>query len=165
MPHKEDRLILPIVPGLCIVCGIFLNKFKKYGIFIFIFVLLITGFSLYSEFSDTYKKSYTEKNICFFKENSFIKNLNSNSLVITDQSPIVYFYARKTTHFYPNPWSLEAFKGLIDNYPGEREVYALFSPNEVYSDKDTKIIQADLESVSEKVFNCSDGGGVYKISF
>ena len=170
MPHKEDRFILPIIPAICIVSGFGLSRIKNKAVLtlITLSLLAILIFSLTTQFSNTYTKSYTNTNLCFLEGNKFLNGLDKNSIVITDESTIIYFYSKKETHFYPNPWNLSSLRNLIDNNYKDRSAYILFSDYDMpLNDIEHNQISKDLDAQFEKVFECKKNGGftfVYKYS-
>ena len=167
MPHKEDRFILAIVPTIALISGYFIDKIKKYKKLILIGIILITLFSLSSQFYATYNNSYTDTNKCFLEGNKFLENAGENSVIITDESSVVYYYTKKETRFYPNPWSYETLKNWIKSSYSDKEVYVLFGDYIIKPEEEYNQIKEDLESNSEKVFECSKESGysaIYKIS-
>ncbi len=167
MPHKEDRFILAITPAIALISGYFIDKIKKYKKLIWSVIVIIAFFSLFFQFSIEYKNSYTETNICFLEANKFLEN-QDNAVVITDESPVVYYYTKQETHFYPNPWDIEALKNLLNNSYSNKNSYILFTDYEIPlgGDKYNKV-KEDLENNFEKVFECSKNIGysaVYKFS-
>ncbi len=160
MPHKEERFILAIIPIVCLLSSFFLNKLKKYKQIILIAIILILIISLLSQFTQTYKDSYTSTNSCFLEANSFLKNVEGDAVVITDESSIIYYYAKKETHFYPNPWNLESLDNLAENYYGGREVYILFTDYDMPLNNDKHVqIKYDLDTNFEKSFECYKNEG------
>jgi hypothetical protein len=167
MPHKEDRFILAIVPTIALISGYFIDKIKKYKKVILLGIIIITLFSLSSQFYTTYNNSYTDANKCFLEGNQFLKN-QENALIITDESSVVYYYTKHATHFYPNPWDYETLINLIKNHYSDKNNFVFFSnlnmplTNEKYLE-----IKEDLDENLEKVFECSKENGysaVYEIS-
>ncbi len=164
MPHKEDRFLLLIAPPICLLTGFFISKFKKYNKIILIGVILLLSFSLFSQFYATYKDSYTDTNLCFLEANKFLKNVADNSLVITDESPVVYYYTKKETGFYPNPWDLQSLESLVKNNYQNREVYIFFTDYDMPLDQEKNIkTKEDLDSNFEIVFECSKEEGLSTI--
>lgn len=170
MPHKEDRFILPIIPPICILSGFILNKLTKKNIKLISTsaILIILILSLGFHFNDSYKKSYTGSNICFLEGNKFLNKIKEKAVVITDESPVVYYYSKKETHFYPSPWSFSSFKNLVHNNYKDENVYLLFFGSDIYlNEKENIHIKQDLDSNFEKVFECHKDDGlsiVYKYS-
>ena len=161
MPHKEDRMIIPIVPAMCLISGLFLSKIKKYRRIILIVIIGICCYFLYSSFNETYHDSYTLKNMCFLKENSFLKSTNKTSMVVTDESSLVYYYSEKETRFYTNPWSVNGFKNAIKKDYETKDVYVLIPPNSGVSNTSSEIVERDVSSIGKRVFECEGGGSIY----
>jgi 4-amino-4-deoxy-L-arabinose transferase-like glycosyltransferase len=154
-PHKEDRFLLPVVPSMVMISALLLTSFKKYNNFILFYISFILILSLGSQFSTNYQNSYTITNECFLEASKFLQNLSSDSVVITEQSPIVHYYSMKETHFYPNPFSADSIMNLIAIY-GERPVYILISD---YNNlKDATQIKEILDSKLKIVFRCPENG-------
>jgi len=167
MPHKEDRFILAIVPTIALISGYFIDKIKRYKNIVLIGIILISLFSLSSQFYTTYNNSYTDTNKCFLDGNRFLENVDKNSVVITDESTVVYYYTKLETKFYPNPWSYELLNSWTKDYYSDKEVYVLFGDYIIKPEGEFEIIKEDLEKNSEKIWECSEGRGysaVYKIS-
>jgi len=167
MPHKEDRFILAIVPTIALISGYFIDKIKRYKKLILIGITLITLFSLSSQFYTTYNNSYTDTNKCFLESNKFLEEVNKNSVVITDESTVVYYYTKLETKFYPNPWDYKILSSWTKDYYSGKEVYVLFGDYIIKSEEEYNQIKKDLEENSEKVFECSKDKGysaLYKIS-
>jgi 4-amino-4-deoxy-L-arabinose transferase-like glycosyltransferase len=165
LPHKEERYILPIFPPIALVSAYFLDNIKKYKKKIMLFVIFVSLFSL--SFELNLNIYYTQSKICFLRTLYFLKNVNENSLIITDESPIVYYYTKLKTHFYPNPWNFEIIKEWIKKDYKSREIYVIFGDYLVKSDEEKNKIKEDLENNSEIVWSCSEGKSysvVYKIN-
>lgn len=167
MPHKEDRFVLAIVPAICLISGFFVDRIKKYKKVVLIGIIIISLFSLYFQFSTIYKNSYTGTNICFLEANKFLEK-NEGALIITDESSIVYYYTKKETHFYPNPWNIESLRDLISRDYKNKSSYILFTDSDMPLSEDRyKKTKEDLDKNFEKVFECSMGEGyssVYEYS-
>jgi hypothetical protein len=130
MPHKEDRYILSIIPAICILCGFFVSKIGKYRNLVILFVAAILLLSLSINFGSEYLSSHNEYNSCFLKANEFAKNIPGNILIMTDDSPIVYYYTGKETHFSPSSLTMNSTESLAKLY--SREIYLLSSLNFSY---------------------------------
>jgi 4-amino-4-deoxy-L-arabinose transferase-like glycosyltransferase len=154
MPHKEDRFILAIVPTIALISGYFIDKMKKYKEFILVGVVIITLFSLSFQFYTTYNNSYTDTNKCFLESNKFLESANKNSVIITDESPVVYYYTKLETRFYPNPWDYETLKSWINNDYLGKDVYIIFGDYIIKPDKEYQKIKDDLNNNLERVFIC-----------
>jgi len=166
MPHKETRFLLAIAPPIALILGYFINNIKKHKKLIFIGIILIGLLSLSFQFYSTYNNSYTNANKCFLEGNKFLKNIPGNSVIITDESSVVYYYTHLETRFYPNPWNYETLKNWEEKDYSKKEVYVLFGNYIIKSDEEYKQIENDLEENSEKVFECSKEKGysvVYKL--
>lgn len=167
MPHKEDRFLIPIIPPLCLISGFFVDKLKKHRKFILVSLVIISLLSLSFQFSIDYNNSYTDLNKCFLEGNKFLQN-QENSLIITDESPIIYYYSRQETHFYPNPWDYEYLKSLIENHYLDKNSFVFFTDFDMSLDDGEHIwIKEDLDKNLERVFECSREDGysaIYKYS-
>ena len=161
MPHKEDRFLLPIVPALCIISGFLIDRLK-YKKLIFPIIVIILFLSLFYGFVHTYRESYTPTNLCFLEAHKFLKNVEDNSLIITDESPITYYYTKKDTGFHIYPINLSTLKSWKEKYKNQ-PVYAILTDFDSSYVKDIKI-REDLDSNFEKVFDCSNHTIIYKIS-
>jgi hypothetical protein len=94
---------------------------------------------------------------------NFVKKLDSNSIIFTEDSSVVYYYTKKMTHYYINPWSKEAFLNFIkNNYPNQ-QVYVLFSIN--YNNSvNLNIFKKDLDEIGKVIFDCENQTKVYFIA-
>ena len=145
MPHKEDRFLLPITPAICLISGFFIEKIRYHKL-VFSFLVIFLLISLFLSFNYTYKNSYTESNLCFLKANEFLKN-TQDGLVVTDSSPIVYYYSKKETFYYPNPWTPDS---------AQNPAYKYFLLSDYDMSPKYLNIKNDLDSNLEEVFNCSN---------
>ena len=159
MHHKEDRFILAIVPVITLISGYFIEKVKKYKKLILIGIIIISLFSLSHQFYSTYKTSYTDTNSCFLAGNQFLKTVDKNSVIITDESSVVYYYTKQETRFYPNPWDYQIIKSWAENDYYDKKVYVLFGSYITKSDEEYKQLKGDLDTNSKKVFECSEEEG------
>lgn len=157
MPHKENRFILAIVPVIVLISGYLMDKIKRYKklILMGIIILIICFLQLAIHFGYVYNNSYTDTNKCFLEANKFLKNVEKDAVIITEESPIIYYYAKKETHFYPNPWSLISLRNMVEtNYEG-REVYIFFTDYDMPLNNDKHIqIKENLDVNFEKSFEC-----------
>ncbi len=167
MPHKETRFILVIVPTIALISGYFIDKIKKYKKLILMGIIVISLFSLSFQFYTTYNNSYTDTNKCFLEGSKFLEN-QENALIVTDESSSIYYYTKQSTSFYPNPWSYESLKSLIENYHSEKNSFVFFIDFDMpLNDGEHIKIKKDLDENLEKVFECSIGEGlnvIYKYS-
>jgi 4-amino-4-deoxy-L-arabinose transferase-like glycosyltransferase len=155
MPHKEDRFILAIVPTIALISGYFINKIKKYKKFILIGIVFITLLSLYSQFYSNYNLSYTDTNKCFLESNKFLETIDKNSIIVTDESSVVYYYTKLETRFYPNPWNYEILKYWTVEDSSNNSIYVLFGNYILKPEGEAEKIKEDLEKNSKKVWECS----------
>ena len=157
MPHKEERFIMPIIPALCIISGFFISRLKKYKDIIFGLICIVLLISLYGMFKIEYKNSYSGVNLCFSDGNEFLANdsISKNSLVVTNQLPIVHYYTQKEVRLYPALWNLKALENVLDSDQRNKKIYFF------YSNYDMKnvAIKKDLDNNFKKVFECSKGEG------
>ncbi|MDO8622730.1 MAG: glycosyltransferase family 39 protein [archaeon] len=161
MPHKEDRFLLPIVPALCILSGFVIDKITVYKKWILSVLIIILILSLSVQFYYTYRDSYTPSNLCFLQGNNFLKDVENNSLIITDESPITYYYTKKDTGFHNNPINLSTLKSWKERYK-DRPIYAILTDFDSSYVKDAKM-REDLDSNFEKVFDCSNHTIIYRV--
>jgi len=164
MSHKEDRHLLPIFPPLMIICGFFVKKIKKFRkpilILLIIFMLIILSKGIYLD----YKKAHTGTIACFLEANNFLKSVEKNSAIITDESPSVYYYTKKETYFYPNPWSLDKLAIIKNNHFQGKNIYIFFTDYDMpLHDKEHIKIKKDLDDNFEKVFTCDKNWGLSAI--
>lgn len=164
-PHKEDRFLLPAVPSMVMISALLLTSFKKYNNFILFYISFILILSLVNQFSTNFQNSYTITNKCFLEANKFLQDLPNNSVIITEDSPIVYYYSKKQTHFYPNPFFPNSIIDLINNNYKYRPIYALFTDYDNLEYPRSQQIKDVLDSKFEIVYECPQNGNsslVYK---
>lgn len=155
MPHKEERFVIPIIPAISLLLGLFISQFKKYQKLILFGIVFILFFSLILQFYHAYKSSYTETNSCFLEGNKFLKNIEKDALIVTDESPIIYYYTKKETRFYPNPWSSQSLRNVVESYYEGREVYIFFTDYDMPLNNEKNIqIKEDLDANFKKAFEC-----------
>jgi 4-amino-4-deoxy-L-arabinose transferase-like glycosyltransferase len=164
MPHKEDRYILIVVPAICLLSGLFISKIGRYKNIIFVFICLILLFSNWDAFKLGYEISKDKTNICFSEGNKFLAGnfIEGDSLVMTNQSPIVHYYTNKRIIFYPDVLKIDSIRNLIDSNYRDETVYILFTNFDMPKENDLK---NELDNNFEKVFECSKTPGysaVYK---
>jgi len=99
--HKEERFLLPIIPPVVVLSTLLANNSKLLLNLTLVLMIFHLIYQLYSSIH-----SYTPVASCFLKANEFITKLEDNSVIVTDESPRVYFYTKKETHFYPSPFNL-----------------------------------------------------------
>lgn len=164
MPHKEDRFILPIVPAICLISGYFINTLGKYRNLVLGLICLVLIFSLFNFFKNDYSIEKAGVTTCFREGNIFLanKSIEKDSLIITNQSPIVYHYTKKRNFLYPEPFDLKTLKNGLDSDYADNKVYFLFSNYDMQIDGE---IRKELDINFKKVFECKKGWGysaVYK---
>jgi len=124
MPHKEERFILPLIPGLIVLSAYGLTKIKKYFKIFGIIILILLCFSLLHNFQYYYSKSHNIDSECFLETLNYLDSLNSSYKTYSDNSPIFFYYTRKPSGFF---LSLnDSYLDEISNYP-EYEVYFVFN--------------------------------------
>lgn len=168
VPHKEERFLLPIIPAISILSGLFLISFKKYSKIIFLLVLavlLIHGGFL---FVHNYKESHTGTNYCFDKMTNFIKTLPDNSLIFTDEIPVMYADTYHRARYYPNPWSINNLESSVNSTNDFNNSYITFTDMDkpLYDNKNVQF-KKDLDKNFKRIFYCDYDWGlssVYKIS-
>lgn len=156
MEHKEDRFLMPITPALCAIAATVIKKVNVHpNIFVLVIVLLTLTITIKS-FVETVQTSYTEQNLCFLEAVKALGRTENNSLIFSDSSPIVYYYARRETSFIP-----QSYAGLIEIAKNQnRTSYFLWS---VY---DAGVRFEELEN-SSIFYKCPENGEfavVYKIN-
>ena len=163
MPHKEERFILPLIPGICLINAYLLEKAKKYALIFIIIVILISSHTLLSNYNNEKSDNYNQENICFVKAAKFLENAERDSIIITDQSPISYYYNQRETHFYPNPHTLSSLDNLIANYYMGGSVYILYTDLEMPLTIEENIKYKEAFDFNfQTVFKCLNHSSVYK---
>ncbi len=163
MPHKEDRFIMPIIPVICLVSGVFISKIGKIKNIIFGILCIILIISIYSSYKIEYRNSKDLTIECYKEGSRFISNnINHRSIIISNQDPMTHYYTGMKILVYTNPWNLVDFrKNINDNYINN-SVYMFFSNYDMAMDS---IIKKDLDSNFNKVYECNKDYGhsvIYK---
>ncbi|MBU0708474.1 glycosyltransferase family 39 protein [Patescibacteria group bacterium] len=160
MPHKEMRIVLAVIPAVCIVTGYFIDKLPKFKNLLLVVIILTCGFSLYQHYQEIYQDSYTGTNLCYLEGNEFLKSVEPDSLIVTDESAGVYFHSKKKTTFYPSPWSLPALDKKIAKYDSAGPVYVFFTDfNMSLVNDEYQEMRSELEEEYPRVFECVKGKG------
>lgn len=166
MLHKEDRFLLPLAPPFVVISALFLEKSRKYKKLMTLSIILLLICSISFQFVILRYLYNTKINICFLRATQFLEDTPENSVILTEESPIIYYYTKKETHFYPSPPSLPDLRNLVDSYYNGRPVYVLFTeydmPLENPKHRATKEV---LDSSFEIILRCPEGGNsslVYK---
>lgn len=157
LPHKEDRYFLPVVPPVAILSAFFISQ-VKYSKLFFIVVILLLLLDLVDFLQKNFLSSHNLTNYCFLEANNYISSLEKDALIITDQSPLVYFYTKKETHFYPSPFTLYTLEELITKHYQNRSVYVFFNEFENPEFKST------LDLNFEIIYQCNNKSIVYRYS-
>jgi len=165
--HKEERFILPILPPLTVLVGNALTKIKKHSKKIFGFIFLIFLVHCSFSFVENYNNSHTGTNSCFNEAMQFIEKLPENSLIITDETPIVYAYTHRTTRYYPTFWSVSNLENKIsENETDFTYIFYTDMDMPLYDEKNVKL-KKDLDENYDTLFVCDKDWGlatVYKFS-
>lgn len=158
MPHKEDRFIMPIIPAMCLLSGLFisqLGKVKKVALGLVFIVLII---SFYHSFEIETRNSKDLTVACFIDGNKFLSSgyVNKNSLVVTNQDPITHYYTKKDILIYPEPWNLDLFKKTLGLKTKYDNIYIFFANYDMVMNSRVK---TDLDNNFNKVFECQKDYG------
>lgn len=162
LPHKEDRFFMEIAPAVAIISAVGVEAVSKRikrknaeKVVLCVSVLVLLATIMSGAYYTSLKLDKT-KDECFLNATSFLKNAESNSLVFTDKSPIIYFYTHKQTHFQAE--SYERMETLTrENYLNKVVYYLWEYPNKNIAN----------ETDNNLVFACPSENsliGAYKIS-
>jgi len=169
VPHKEERFLLILIPPVCLLSGFFLSKlnidslaekkkksFLRFSLFFLIFLIVIPHW-----FVIIYKEENKGTLDCFSEGLDYIKNLEGNPLIYSDETPIIYAYTGKETRYYPSFWD---FKNLSE----EREIYVIYTDYDrpLYLEENVLFRETLAENL-ELVFSCDKDWGItelYRIS-
>ena len=124
--HKEDRFFLPALPPLAALAALALGKVRWKHAFVLVICLLVVSSGAKLAWQAT--SSRTQHETCFLDATAWLARTEDNSLILTDNSPVVYFYTHRENHFYPA--SVAGIKELVDRYYAGRPVYVLWSESE-----------------------------------
>ncbi|MBS3078722.1 glycosyltransferase family 39 protein [Candidatus Pacearchaeota archaeon] len=154
MPHKEDRIILPIVPVICLILGLFLSKIKKYRLIVLLLIVGITLYSLYGSLNQSYAISNNINSRCFNEIVKYLSVQKDDSLLISENSPIFYYYIKKESQYYPYPLDLDGLNFIVNS--SKKRVYFVFTRlNSGMSYEEFLGFKNILNENYELVFNCS----------
>lgn len=164
MPHKEDRFIMPIIPVICLISGLFISKLGRAKNIVFGLIIIFLIVSFYTSFKIEIRNSKDLTVACFIDGNKFLASdsVSEKSLVVTNQDPIVHYYTKKDILIYPEPWNLDLFEKTLDLKTEYDNIYIFFANYDMVMDSR---IKADLDNNFSKVFECQKDYGystVYK---
>jgi 4-amino-4-deoxy-L-arabinose transferase-like glycosyltransferase len=128
--HKEERFFLPLFPAFCIIAAFGLEKFEKFKKiqnYVFTLILLITLASTLLMLYIENKANDSKPVYCFYQSVSFLKNTDSNSVIFTDDSPIVYYYTHRESDFYTDNNGVKNLDKLISENFANRSAYVLWT--------------------------------------
>jgi 4-amino-4-deoxy-L-arabinose transferase-like glycosyltransferase len=152
MPHKEDRFILPLVPGVCLLSGLFISMFKKYDKIFVLIILIILSFSVYSDFSDSYE-IYSNINVqCYHQIIDFMNYIPGGYVVVSEESSVVHYYTKQESTFFPN-LNDQDFIDLANSK--DKDVYFVFKRfNSGLNNEEFEKIRTILDENFDRVFEC-----------
>lgn len=158
LPYKEERYFMQITPPLAIMAAIGVDilskrfKAKKAERIILSVSIILLFATVALGFYITTSKVNIIKDGCFLDATDFLKNAESNALVFTDNSPVVYFYTHKETHFQADIY--ERMETLIkENYLNKTVFYLWEYPNKNIAN----------ETVNKMVFACPSEKSLIRI--
>ena len=124
IPHKEVRFLLPVAPSIVLLSSLLLVQIKNSKP-LFLVVVAIVFIHLVSTLYIRVNENYNQKNLCLLKAFELLSKTSGNSVIITEQSPIAYFYDKRETHFYPGT-EITSFQNLIKTYYKGRPIYIIW---------------------------------------
>jgi len=163
VPHKEERFLLPLVPAVAILSGFFLERFEREfsllklnakKIFVFLFIFLVCFVPIVFVISS---QEITGTQICLKEGLDYISSLESNSLIYSDASPIVYAYTDMKTRYYPSPWNNKSLERGEENYI----LYTDYD-KPLYVEENV-LFREDLKDNFELVFSCDKDWGITEV--
>jgi 4-amino-4-deoxy-L-arabinose transferase-like glycosyltransferase len=114
MPHKEDRFILPIIPAICLLCGLFLTKIElKNKNLVILFLILAIPLMILPPIISNYFLSIDKDN-SLYKTSEFLIN-SDIQCVISEAPPLVYYYTKKESYLFPDNLNSSILKEGIKN--------------------------------------------------
>jgi len=151
--HKEERYLLPIVPAICLICGLFLSKLKRpYPILIICFCIIILLASSISYMGNLKKIDSNINSQCFIEINNYLKNITGNFVTISENPPLLYYYTYRGGAYYPDPITEKSL-----NLSSSRNVtiYFVFTRlNSGFESEKFSIFKDILNKSYKKVFAC-----------
>lgn len=100
--HKEDRFLLPLLPLVSIFAAVAINRIQSFWKPIVVGLVLIGSvWGMISISSSEWSPDYQVQSQCVASAMHYLKTVPSHSLIITDESPTVYYYTGLASQFYP----------------------------------------------------------------
>ncbi len=156
MPHKEDRYILLVGPVVCIIVAYIIDKVKnrfylQYTIIILFIVAL--SYTSYQAFKIEYVIEKDKSSICLTQGFNYINTkLPGSASIISQQSPVIYYYTKRNILPYPEIWSISNLENIINYNRASQSVYIFYTS---YDSVLGPYVHGDLEQNYAKVFECS----------
>lgn len=155
-PYREERYFMQITPALAIMAAVGVEslsrrlKGKNPERIIFRISIMVLSATLALAFVNSISKTDKIKDGCFLNAMNFLKNADGSTIVFTDNSPIVYFYTNKGTHFQAG--SYERMGALISENYRNRTIYYFWERG-----------NSDISRNDSIAFSCPDENSVLKI--
>jgi len=127
LSHKENRFFLPLFPAFCLIAAFGLEKFGKYSNIIFAIFLLIAMVSTFNILYYNRLNNDSKPLYCFYQAMNFLNNTDKNSIVFTDNSPIVYYYTHRESNFYTDEKGVKDLDNIIKTDFQNRSAYVLWT--------------------------------------
>ncbi|NOZ81550.1 MAG: hypothetical protein GXO63_00115 [Candidatus Micrarchaeota archaeon] len=134
LQHKEERYLLPMVPAVMVLAALGTQGKKHIFIPTVLVSFVTSAFLLHG-----YAFSADE---CLKDALNFLKGVEENAIVFTDQSPVVFHYTHRKTKFLPKSYS-----DMLLNEPA----YYLSIGSDGRDD-----LRKKAEETGELVFSCGD---------
>jgi 4-amino-4-deoxy-L-arabinose transferase-like glycosyltransferase len=153
MPHKEERFILPIVPALCILAGVFIYTLKSHKKLVFKIATIILMIMLFSSGINETRVNHSGGESCFLDSMRYLNQQKDEAIIITDEFSVVHYYTKSETQYIPSIIDSSFLEKLSKEK--NKEIYFLFS-NRLFDGSNQSLERYNyLENNLDKVFDCA----------
>jgi 4-amino-4-deoxy-L-arabinose transferase-like glycosyltransferase len=155
LPHKEDRFIISLLPGISILSGSFMYSFFKNKKLRLALTGLLVVFliSIFMHLFIIYSSNHNINSKCFYQTIDYLNNLDYDYDLISENTLVFHHLTRKQTHYYPgfNISSINSFINSSDN-----DFLVVFTrAGSTISFEDYELLESELSKNYNLDFNCS----------
>ncbi|MEK6915967.1 MAG: glycosyltransferase family 39 protein [Nanoarchaeota archaeon] len=162
MPHKEDRFILPIIPAICLICGFFIAKIKRYEKIVFILIIGFLLFTNFQSFNSNIATYYNTNTKCFLKTMDQLNNIKEDFVTLSENPSLIYYFTHKESAFYPDNLNEQNLKQFVDS--SHKPVYIVFLKfNSGFETEKWQNLKEILKKEYIPYYNCSEDSEVNSI--
>lgn len=163
MPHKEERFVLPILPAISLISGVFIQSLKKYKKILLLASVLILTVTLVNSYTHQVEINTAGGEWCFLDAMSYINDYENQATIITDDFAVVHYYVKVETQYYPTIID-DKFIREVKNQK-QTPLYFLYT-NRLLDGSNQSIERYNyLEENLEKVFDCAGEGSFVSLYY